>query len=110
MYVGYEHDPGSSSRLYVDMDSVHNTQVLMGAGLAGRPPCLSQSQVLMGAGLVGRPPCLSQSQVLMGAGLAWIPPYIYLPHSVAYVRTNMYDICGYEPTLPVRLSSHVCWS
>ena len=26
----------------------------MGAGLAGRPPCLPHSQVLMGAGLAGR--------------------------------------------------------
>ena len=26
----------------------------MGAGLAGRPPCLPHSQVLMGAGLDGR--------------------------------------------------------
>ena len=42
----------------------------MGAGLAGRPPCLPHSQVLMGAGLAGRPPCLPHSQVLMGAGLA----------------------------------------
>ena len=33
----------------------------MGAGLAGRPPCLPHSQVLMGAGLAGRPPCLPQS-------------------------------------------------
>ena len=31
----------------------------MGAGLAGRPPCLPYSQVLMGAGLAGRPPCLN---------------------------------------------------
>ena len=42
----------------------------MGAGLAGRPPCLPHSQGLMGAGLAGRPPCLPHSQVLMGAGLA----------------------------------------
>ena len=28
----------------------------MGAGLAGRPPCLPHSQALMGAGLAGRPP------------------------------------------------------
>ena len=41
----------------------------MGAGLAGRPPCLPYSQVLMGAGLAERPPCLPHSQVLMGAGL-----------------------------------------
>ena len=51
----------------------------MGAGLAGRPPCLPHSQVLMGsmhnqvlmgAELAGRPPCLPHSQVLMVAGLA----------------------------------------
>ena len=57
----------------------------MGAGLAGRLPCLSHNQGLMEAGLAGRPPCLPQSgpygcwvnletslsttqQVLMGAG------------------------------------------
>ena len=51
----------------------------MGAGLAGRPPCLPHSQVLMGAGLAGRPPCLPHSQILMGAGLAGRPPC--LPHS-----------------------------
>ena len=37
----------------------------MGAGLAGRPPCLPHSQVLMGAGLAGRPPCLLHSQVFI---------------------------------------------
>ena len=31
----------------------YHSQVLMGAGLAGRPPCLPHSQVLMGAGLAG---------------------------------------------------------
>ena len=46
----------------------------MGAGLAGRPPCLPHSQTLMGAGLAGRPPCLPYSQVLMDAGLAGRPP------------------------------------
>ena len=48
----------------------YHIMVHMGAGLAGRPPCLSHSQALMGAGLAGRPPCLSHSQALMGAGLA----------------------------------------
>ena len=51
----------------------------MGAGLAGRPPCLPHSQVLIGAGLARRPPCLPHSQVLIGAGLARRPPC--LPHS-----------------------------
>ena len=54
----------------------------MGAGLAGRPPCLPHSQVLMGAGLDGGPPCLPHSQVLMGAGLAGRPPC--LPQSGPY--------------------------
>ena len=36
----------------------------MGAGLAGGPPCLPHSQVLMGAGLAGRP----------GTGLMGDPP------------------------------------
>ena len=54
----------------------------MGAGLAGRPPCLPHSQVLMGAGLAGRPPCLPHSQDLMGAGLAGRPPR--LPQSGPY--------------------------
>ena len=48
---------------------VHHSQVLMGAGLAGRPPCLPPSQVLMGAELAGRPPCLPHSQVFIGTGL-----------------------------------------
>ena len=42
----------------------------MGAGLAGRPPCLPHSQVLLGAGLAGGPPCLPHWQVLMCAELA----------------------------------------
>ena len=46
----------------------------MGAGLAGRPPCLPHRHVLMGAGLAGGPPCLPHSQVLMCAGLAGRPP------------------------------------
>ena len=53
-----------------------HTQVLMGAGLAGRPPCLPHSQALMDAGLAGRPPRLPHSQALMGAGLAKMHQHI----------------------------------
>ena len=41
---------GLSRRGFV---SLNHIQVLMCAGLAGRPPCLPHSQVLMGAGLAG---------------------------------------------------------
>ena len=48
----------------------------MGAGLAGRPPCLPHSQTLMGAGLAGRPPCLPHSQARSHGGGegGWAPP------------------------------------
>ena len=35
----------------------------MGAGLAGRPPCLPHSQALMGAGLAGRTPASSVTRM-----------------------------------------------
>ena len=45
-----------------------HSQVLMGAGLAERPPCLPHSQVLMGAGLAERPPCLHTVRSLWELG------------------------------------------
>ena len=72
----------------------------MGAGLAGRPPCLPHSQVLMGAGIAGRPPCLQHSQVLMDTGLAGRPPC--LPQSGPYGSTAyMFSICFFSYSLIV---------
>ena len=56
-----------------------HSQTLMGAGLAGGPPCVPHSQALMGVGLAGGPPCGPHSQVLMDAGLAGRP--LCLPQS-----------------------------
>ena len=75
--------------------STTHSQVLMGAGLAGRPPCLPHGQVLMGAGLAGRPPCLPHSQTLMGAGLAGRPPC--LPYSQVLMGAGL---AGRPPCLP----------
>ena len=72
-------------------------QVLMGVGLAWRPPCLPHSQVLMGAGLAGRPPCLPHTQVLMGAGLAGRPPC--LPHTQVLMGAGLAKMHQHIPTL-----------
>ena len=77
---------------------ITHSRVLMGAGLAGRPPCLPHSQVLMGAGWAGRPPYLPHSQVLMGAGLAGRPPC--LPHSQVLMGAGWAGWAGRPPCLP----------
>ena len=93
----------------------------MGAGLAGRPPCLPHSQVLMGAGLAGRTSLSTtqsgpygcwvswedlpvyHSQVLMGAGLAGRPPC--LPHS----QVLMGDWVSWETSLLPQSGPYGCW-
>ena len=76
----------------------------MGAGLAGRPPCLPHSQVLMGAGLAGRPPCLPHSQVVMGAGLAVRSPC--LPHSQVLMGAGLagFSLLGVNTSATARVS------
>ena len=84
--------------------AVYHSQVLVGAELAGIPPCLPHSQVRMGAGLAGRPPCLPHSQVLMGAGLAGRPPC--LPHNQVLMGA---ELAGGHSLSTTQSSPYGCW-